>query len=31
MAIEQQNLVVAESCYGALGNISMADYLRMIN
>jgi intraflagellar transport protein 172 len=31
MALEQQNLVVAERCYAALGNISKADYLRKIN
>jgi len=31
MALEQQNLYVAERCYAALGNISKADYLRKIN
>ena len=31
LAIEQQNLSVAERCYAALGNISKADYLRKIN
>ena len=31
MAIEQQNLFVAERCYAALGNIAKADYLRKIN
>jgi intraflagellar transport protein 172 len=31
LAMEQQNLYVAERCYAALGNISKADYLRKIN
>ena len=31
MALEQQNLYVAERCYAALGNISKANYLRKIN
>ena len=31
MAIDQQNLIVAERCYAALGNIAKADYLRKIN
>lgn len=31
LALEQQNLYVAERCYAALGNISKADYLRKIN
>jgi len=31
IAIEQQNLYVAERCYAALGNIAKADYLRKIN
>jgi len=31
MALEQQNLYVAERCYAALGNIAKADYLRKIN
>ncbi len=31
LAVEQQNLYVAERCYAALGNIAKADYLRKIN
>ena len=31
LAMEQQNLLVAERCYAALGNIAKADYLRKIN
>lgn len=31
ISIESQNLVVAERCYAALGNVSKADYLRKIN
>lgn len=31
LAIEQQNLQVAERCYAALGDISKADYLRKLN
>ena len=31
MALEQQNLYVAERCYAALGNISKASYLRKMN
>jgi intraflagellar transport protein 172 len=31
MALEQQNLYVAERCYAALGNIAKADYLRKVN
>ena len=31
LALEQQNLYVAERCYAALGNVSKADYLRKIN
>ena len=31
LALEQQNLYVAERCYAALGNIAKADYLRKIN
>jgi len=31
MALEQQNLYVAERCYAALGNMSKADYLRKVN
>jgi intraflagellar transport protein 172 len=31
LAIEQQNLYVAERCYAALGNMSKADYLRKLN
>lgn len=31
LAIEQQNLYVAERCYAALGNIAKADYLRKVN
>lgn len=31
IALEQQNLYVAERCYAALGNISKADYLRKLN
>ena len=31
LALEQQNLVVAERCYAALGNTAKADYLRRIN
>ena len=31
LALEQQNLLVAERCFAALGNISKADYLRKIN
>lgn len=31
MAMEQQNLAVAERCYAALGNIAKADYLRKMN
>ena len=30
LAIEQQNLAVAERCYAALGDISKADYLRKL-
>ena len=31
LAVEQQNLYVAERCYASLGNIAKADYLRKIN
>lgn len=31
LALEQQNLYVAERCYAALGNMSRADYLRKLN
>lgn len=31
LALEQQNMFVAERCYAALGDISKADYLRKIN
>ena len=31
LALEQQNLLVAERCYAALGNISKASYLRKMN
>lgn len=31
IALEQQNLYVAERCYAALGNIAKADYLRKVN
>jgi intraflagellar transport protein 172 len=31
LALEQQNLYVAERCYAALGNMSKADYLRKLN
>ena len=31
LALEQQNLLVAERCFAALGNISKADYIRKIN
>ena len=31
MALEQQNLYVAERCYAALGNMSRAEYLRKLN
>lgn len=31
LAVEQQNLYVAERCYAALGNFAKADYLRKIN
>ena len=31
LAIEKQNLMVAERCFAALGNISKADYLRKLN
>lgn len=31
LAVEQQNLYVAERCYAALGNVSKADYLRKLN
>jgi intraflagellar transport protein 172 len=31
LAMEEQNLYVAERCYAALGNMSKADYLRKLN
>ena len=31
LALEQQNLYVAERCYAALGNMAKADYLRKLN
>jgi len=31
LAMEQENLYVAERCYAALGNMSKADYLRKLN
>ena len=31
LALEQQNLYVAERCYAALGNMARADYLRKLN
>lgn len=31
LALEQQNLYVAERCYAALGNMALADYLRKLN
>ena len=31
LALEQQNVYVAERCYAALGNMSRADYLRKLN
>ena len=31
LALEQQNLFVAERCYAALGNVAKADYLHKVN
>lgn len=31
LALEQQNLYVAERCYAALGNMARAEYLRKLN
>jgi intraflagellar transport protein 172 len=31
IALESQNLYVAERCYAALGNMTRADYLRKLN
>ena len=31
LAMEQQNLYVAERCYASLGNVAKANYLRKIN
>lgn len=31
LALEQQNIYVAEHCYAALGDVAKASYLRKIN
>jgi intraflagellar transport protein 172 len=31
LSLENQNIIVAEHCYAALGDISKASYLRKIN